>query len=90
MAVAQPRRAGLLETAAIVVRSVAVTLAITLPTIREVRRGTYRRETGDARLRWWSRRLLDIVDMDVIVHNPHETKIEKGRPTIIMSNHSRL
>ncbi len=84
------RRAGLLRTGSIVARSVAATLAITIPTIVEVRRGTYERATGDERLRWWSKRLLDIVEMEVAVRNPHGVTIERGRPTILMSNHTSL
>ena len=83
-------RAGLLHTLAIVLRSVGVTLAITLPTVIEVYRGSYRREVGDRRLRWWAQRLLTLVRLRVQVVNPHGIEIPRGRPCILMSNHSSL
>jgi 1-acyl-sn-glycerol-3-phosphate acyltransferase len=74
----------------VLLRSVAVTLRITLVTLWEVQRGTYRRARGDERLRWWSNRLLDFAGMHYSVVNPHAVAIEPGRPTILMSNHSSL
>lgn len=83
-------RAGVLHTAAIVLRSIWVTLAITFPTVIEVHRGVYRRETGDRRLRWWATRLLELVRLRVRVMNPDGVAIPPGRPCILMSNHSSL
>jgi 1-acyl-sn-glycerol-3-phosphate acyltransferase len=83
-------RAGLLRTLWIVARSIAVTLAITIPTVFEVYRGTYRREDGDRRLRWWSERLLRYVDLRSRIVDPHGLEIPRGRPCILMCNHSSL
>ena len=83
-------RAGLLQTGIIILRSVAVTLAISIPTVVEVYRGTYRRETGDQRLRWWSEKLLAYVKLRCRVVNPDQVQIPPGKPVILMSNHSSL
>ena len=83
-------QAGRLQTLAIILRSVAVTLAISIPTVVEVYRGTYRREIGDRRLRWWSERLLAYVKLRCRVVNPDRVEIPRGRPVILMSNHSSL
>jgi 1-acyl-sn-glycerol-3-phosphate acyltransferase len=83
-------RAGRLATLWIILRSIALTLAITIPTVIEVYRGTYRREVGDRRLRWWSARLLRAIRLRCRVVNPHGVEIPLGRPVILMSNHSSL
>lgn len=83
-------RAGRLRTIAIVLRSVAVTLAITIPTVLEVYRGTYQRSEGDRRLRWWSERLLSFVDLHVRVFHAENATVPPGRPVMLMSNHSSL
>jgi 1-acyl-sn-glycerol-3-phosphate acyltransferase len=83
-------RASLARTIGIILRSIGVTLAITIPTVLEVYRGSYRREDGDRRLRWWSQRLLSYVDLRFRVVNPHGVEIPHGRPCILMSNHSSL
>lgn len=85
-----PVRAGLLQTLTIILRSIAVTLAITVPTVIEVYRGTYRREIGDRRLRWWSERLLRFIRLRCRVVNPDGVELPRGRPVILMSNHSSL
>ena len=83
-------RAGLFQTLLIIVRSIAVTLAITVPTVVEVYRGTYRREVGDGRLRWWSAKLLSYIGLRCRVVNPDGVEIPRGEPVILMSNHSSL
>jgi 1-acyl-sn-glycerol-3-phosphate acyltransferase len=83
-------RAGFVQTLAIIARSIAVTLAITIPTVIEVARGRYRREDGDRRLRWWSSELLRFVGLRCRVVNPAGVEIPHGRPVILMSNHSSL
>ena len=83
-------RARGLRALGIVARSIAVTLAITIPTVVEVYRGRYRREDGDRRLRWWSGKLLDFVRLRVRVVNPENVVPPSGRPVILMSNHSSL
>ena len=83
-------RAGWFRTVAIILRSVAVTLAITIPTVLEVYRGTYQRADGDRRLRWWSEKLLSFVDLRVAVVHPENADVPPGRPVMLMSNHSSL
>src|SRR4051812_37147036 len=83
-------RAGRLRTIAIVFRSVAVTLAITIPTVVEVYFGVYRREDGDRRLRWWADKLLSFIDLRVEVTNAANAAVPAGRPVMLMSNHSSL
>jgi 1-acyl-sn-glycerol-3-phosphate acyltransferase len=83
-------KAGRLQSLVILLRSVYLTLRITVVTLAEVYRGVYARAVGDQRLRWWSRRLLELVDVRWRVVAPHGVPIEPGRPTILMSNHSSL
>ena len=83
-------RAGYVQTLTIILRSIAVTLAITIPTVVEVARGRYRREDGDRRLRWWSLRLLGFVGLRCRVVGTDGAAIPAGRPVILMSNHSSL
>jgi len=83
-------RARVTQTLSIILRSIAVTLAITIPTVLEVYRGSYRRADGDRRLRWWSQKLLSYVDLRFQVFNPGAVTIPEGRPCILMSNHSSL
>ena len=82
--------AGILKTLWIIVFSVSATLRITITTIYDVYRGTFRREVADGRLRWWSQRLLDLVDLRWSVVNDDRVAPHPGRPTIIMSNHGSL
>ena len=81
---------GRLDTATILLRSVYATLRISVPTIYEVYRGTYRRSYGDARLRWWSRRLLELIELDCKVVGAEHFALAPGKPTILMSNHQSL
>jgi 1-acyl-sn-glycerol-3-phosphate acyltransferase len=83
-------RAGRLRTISIVLRSLAVTLAITIPTVLEVYRGTYQRSVADRRLRWWSQKLLSFVDLRFRVFHPENAAVPAGRPAMLMSNHSSL
>jgi 1-acyl-sn-glycerol-3-phosphate acyltransferase len=84
------REAGLLENGSILSRSIYATLRISVPTIYEVYRGTYRRSDGDARLRWWSRRLLELVELDSRIIDAERFMPAAGKPTILMSNHQSL
>ena len=79
-----------LQALSILLRSVAATLRITIPTVLDVYRGTYRRETADRRLRWWSSRLLDLVRARCVVVGDPGVALPHGRPLIVMSNHSSL
>ena len=85
-----PATPGRISNTLILARSIYATLRISVPTIYEVYRGNYRRADGDARLRWWSRRLLELVDLRCKVINDHNFVLEPGRPTILMSNHQSL
>jgi len=79
-----------LQALIILLRSVVATLRITIPTVVDVYRGTYRREVGDRRLRWWSSRLLELVRARCIVIGDPVVALPRGRPLIVMSNHSSL
>lgn len=83
-------RAGSLHALVILARSVLATLKITVATLFDVYRGVYRRETGDARLRWWSNRLLQLVHARCVVIGDPAQALPKGRPLIVMSNHASL
>lgn len=83
-------RAGPLRTIAIIVRSIAVTLVITIPTIIDVSLRRYTRGVADRRLRWWAGKLLALVDLRLEVVDPHRVEIPPDRPCILMSNHSSL
>ena len=83
-------KAGPIRALAIILQSIWVTLRISVPTIWEAYRGRYRRAAGDARLRWWSQRLLALVGLSVRVVNPNRVELPAGRPCILMSNHSSL
>jgi 1-acyl-sn-glycerol-3-phosphate acyltransferase len=74
----------------ILLRSVMATLRITIPTVIDVYRGSYRRDVGDARLRWWSLRLLELVRARCVVVGDPSVTLPGGRPLIVMSNHSSL
>jgi len=75
----------------ILLRTVAATLRISIATIWEVYRGTFRRADGDRRLRWWSQRLIDLAELRCRAVNPRGLRFgEDGKPTILMSNHSSL
>jgi 1-acyl-sn-glycerol-3-phosphate acyltransferase len=83
-------RAGRLHAAVIFVRSVIATLRITVATLFDVYRGRYRREVSDARLRWWSNRLLQLVHARCVVVGDPSAALPRGRPLIVMSNHASL
>jgi 1-acyl-sn-glycerol-3-phosphate acyltransferase len=83
-------RPGNPKQALILLRSFYATLRISVPTIYEVYRGTYRRSDGDARLRWWSRRLLELIELRCDVIGAEFFSLAPGKPTILMSNHQSL
>jgi 1-acyl-sn-glycerol-3-phosphate acyltransferase len=56
----------------------------------DVYRGVYRREDADARLRWWSQRLIDLVRLRCKVVDPYKVRFQPGRPIVLMSNHQSL
>ena len=77
-------------TSLIMLKSIAITLLISVRSMYEAHRGFLRRDRIDRRLRWWSARLLDYVRLSVSLVNPYNVRFEQGKPTIIMSNHSSL
>jgi 1-acyl-sn-glycerol-3-phosphate acyltransferase len=79
-----------LQALSILLRSVYATLRITVATLFDVYRGAYRREVGDRRLRWWSSRLLELVRARCVVVGDPGAALPRGRPLIVMSNHSSL
>jgi 1-acyl-sn-glycerol-3-phosphate acyltransferase len=83
-------RAGLLRTALILARTTYATLRISVATIWDAYRGRYDRNRADARLRWWSRRLLDLVGLRCRVFGAENLAPASGRPVILMSNHQSL
>ena len=83
-------KVGRLRSGLIVVRSAYATLRITVATLYDVYRGSYRRELVDGRLHWWAQRLLDLVALRCTVVNPAAITLAPGRPTVIMCNHASL
>jgi len=70
------------------VKSIYVTLRITFIVLyRTAFHGSYPREYGDALLKWWSNKLLDVVKVTYDLHDPHGVRIVPGERYIIMSNH---
>lgn len=69
---------------------VFATLRISIPTMFEVARKTYRRDVGDQRLKWWSSKLLEHVKLSSQVVNKDRFEFKPGVPYIIMCNHSSL
>jgi len=76
----------------IMIMSIYVTLNITVRVLYRVYfTGGYPRAWGDEKLlRWWARRLLEIVRIHYTVIDPNHTVIEPGKRYIIMSNHRSL
>ncbi len=83
-------KANKLQSALIVVKSLAITLWISIEVIVKVWTGSETRQKCDRRLRWWSRRLLQYLKLSYSAHKPHQVRFEAGKPYIIMSNHSSL
>ncbi len=80
-------RASVLQKAAILIKSVAPTLAISIYALYMRLTNTYDRKYADSILRWWAGLLLKAVGASWEVKNPHNVTITPGRPHIIMSNH---
>ena len=70
------------------IKAIYVTLKISIVTLIEVKLKRFEREVGDLRLRWWSQKLLEFVDMKYTVVNPNNFEFKANHPYIIMSNHS--
>lgn len=74
----------------ILLRTVSATLRISVATLYDSYRGKSRRDDGDRRLRWWSHRLLDLARIRCEVVGDASVALPRGKPVIIMSNHSSL
>ncbi|MDY0039887.1 MAG: lysophospholipid acyltransferase family protein [Desulforhabdus sp.] len=83
-------KASKLEAYLIVLKSLAITLWISIETIYKVYRGIETREQCDRRLRWWSAKLLSYLRLSYASVNPKGVSFTPGKPYIIMSNHSSL
>lgn len=81
-------KASIFQFGWILLKSIYVTLRITVITLYEVYTGKFIRTEGDQRLRWWSKKLLEFVRMDCQVFNPYQFEFHENRPYIIMCNHS--
>ncbi len=71
-----------------VIYAVGVTFFISIWTILELSVRKVSRKTMDSRLRWWAKSLLNNIDLNYTIHNPHNLSLEKGKSYIVMCNHS--
>lgn len=83
-------KANKMQSFLIVVKSLAITLWISLEVIVKVWTDSETRQKCDHRLRWWAKRLLRYPKLSYTAHNPHQVRFEAGKPYLIMSNHSSL
>lgn len=83
-------KANKMQSSLIVVKSLAITLWISIEVIVKVWTHSETRQKCDRRLRWWSRKLLHNLKLSYTACNPHQVRFEAGKPYIIMSNHSSL
>ena len=58
---------------------------ITAPTLVEAARGSLERGTVDARARWFGRRVIELLDVDLVAHGAE--RVPLGRAYVYMSNH---
>jgi 1-acyl-sn-glycerol-3-phosphate acyltransferase len=58
---------------------------ITAPTLVDVARGHLDRETVDDRARWFGRRVIDVLGIDLVVHGSE--RVPAHRAYVYMSNH---
>ncbi len=82
--------AGRAHSIGILLRTVSATLRITIATLADAYRNRFTREIADRRLRWWSRRLLDLFVARCRLIGDASAANPNGRPLVIMSNHSSL
>lgn len=69
-------------------RAAALSMRICVPTVAEALVGHARRADCDARLAWWSRKLLDDIDVRLDVRGREH--LDPSTPTLVMSNHQSL
>ena len=58
---------------------------ITAPSLVEVARGRLERESVDERARWFGRRVIELLDIDLVAHGAD--RVPPGRAYVYMSNH---
>ncbi|PCI29893.1 MAG: 1-acyl-sn-glycerol-3-phosphate acyltransferase [SAR324 cluster bacterium] len=69
---------------------ITMTLWISLLTVLELPFGLVTLKRIDRRIQWWAKKLLGFIDLSYKIYNPHQVKIQEGKPYIIMCNHSSL
>jgi len=83
-------QANKLQALTIIIKSVLITLWISIAAIYRSYRGLESRLYCDQLLHWWAHNLLRFVRLSCRAYNPHDVRFEKNRAYIIMSNHSSL
>jgi 1-acyl-sn-glycerol-3-phosphate acyltransferase len=53
-------------------------------------RGKLTRAESDARIHAWSTALLKILNIKLVIHNPHQVTLVPGQRVVVMVNHSSL
>jgi len=66
-------------------RVVGAMARITAPSLVEIARGNLERATIDDRARWFGRRVVDLLDIDLVAHGAE--RVPPGRAYVYMSNH---
>src|SRR5690349_6024926 len=67
------------------VRVLGAMAQITAPTLVDIARGDLRRESVDERARWFGRRVIELLDIDLAVAGAE--RVPKDRAYVYMSNH---
>src|SRR5687768_10341532 len=66
------------------VRVLGAMARVTAPTLVDIARGALSRESVDDRARWFGRRVVDVLDIDLRVHGD---RVPADRAYVYMSNH---
>ncbi len=80
-------KASLLSSLGLFLRINARTLRAVGATAWAAWRGNSVRAAADQNLKQWSDELLDLMQINCVVHNPHQVQIEPGKRYVMMSNH---
>ena len=83
-------RISKLRSAWIIFASMLYTANASILSIAKSLTGKTKRPWVDQTIDRWISRLLNAVEVDCEVFNPHNTQFEQGRPTIIMCNHTSM
>ncbi|MEA2101779.1 MAG: lysophospholipid acyltransferase family protein [Thermodesulfobacteriota bacterium] len=83
-------KASILEKSWIMIQSALITLKTSIVGLSLRYGGRYSRGKANSELRWWAQALLDCIGATYEISDPFVTRIEPGRPYIIMSNHRCL